>query len=89
MLLQVALFHSFVAEGTSQVVLVVKNPPANEGDVRDFVIVWSLGWEDSLKEGMATHFSILVWEIPWTEEPGRPQTMGSQRVRHNWVTEHT
>ena len=42
--------------------------------------VWSLGWEDPLEEGMATHSSILAWRIPWTEEPGRLQSMGSQRV---------
>ena len=41
-----------------------------------------LVWEDPLKEGMATHFSILAWRIPWTEEPGRPWSMRSQRVRH-------
>ena len=41
----------------------------------------SLGWEDPLEEDMATHSSILVWEIPWTEEPGRLQSMGSYRVR--------
>jgi len=44
---------------------------------------WSLGWEDSLVEGMAIHSSILAWEIPWTEEPGGLQFMGSQRVRHD------
>ena len=38
---------------------------------------------------MATHFSFLAWKIPWTEEPGRPQSMGLQRVGHNQVTEHT
>ena len=48
--------------------------------------VWSLGWEDSLEKEMATHSSILVWEIPWTEEPGRLQSLGSQRVRHDLVT---
>ena len=42
-----------------------------------------LGLEDPLKEGMATHSSILAWRIPWTEEPGRLQSTGSQRVRHN------
>ena len=42
-----------------------------------------LGWEDPLVKEMATHSSILVWKIPWTEEPGRLQSMGSQRVRHN------
>ena len=41
----------------------------------------SLGWEDPLEKGMATSSSILAWRIPWTEEPGRLQSMGSQRVR--------
>ena len=43
----------------------------------------SLGWEDPLEKGMATHSSILAWKIPWTEEPDRLQSMGSQRVRHD------
>ena len=41
------------------------------------------GEEDPLEEEMATHSSILAWKIPWTEEPGGPQSMGSQRVRHD------
>ena len=45
--------------------------------------VQSLGQEDSLEKEMATHSSILAWRIPWTEEPGRLQSMGSQRVGHN------
>ena len=49
--------------------------------------VWSLGWEDSLVKGMATQPSILAWRIPWTEEPGGLQSMGSQRVGHDWVSE--
>ena len=48
--------------------------------------VRSLGHEDPLEEEMATRSSILAWEIPWTEEPGRLQSMGSQRVRNNLVT---
>ena len=60
----------------------VKNPPANQETQ-----VCSLGWEDPLEEGMATHSSILAWRIPWTEEPGGLQSMGSQRVRHDFVTE--
>ena len=44
--------------------------------------VQSLGWEDPLEEGMPTHSSILAWEIPWTEKPGRLQSLGLQRVRH-------
>ena len=51
--------------------------------------VWPMGQEDSMETGIATHFSILAWRIPWTEEPGGLQSMGSQRVRHNWATEHT
>ena len=42
--------------------------------------VQSLGWEDPLEKGMATHSSILAWRIPWTEEPGGPQSMGSQEL---------
>ena len=48
--------------------------------------VQSLGWGDPLEKGMPTHSSILAWRIPWTEEPGRLQSMGLQRVRHDWVT---
>ena len=45
-----------------------------------------LGWENPLEKEMATHSSTLAWKIPWTEEPGRLQSMGSQRVGHDWVT---
>ena len=48
--------------------------------------VQSLGWEDPLEKGMATHASIVAWRISWTSEPGRLQSMESQRVRHNWAT---
>ena len=48
--------------------------------------VWSLGWEDPLEKEMATYSSIPAWRIPWTEEPGGLQSMGSQRVRHDWAT---
>ena len=48
--------------------------------------VQSLGQEDLLEKEMATHASILAWKIPWTEEPGRLQSMGKQRVGHNWAT---
>ena len=47
------------------------------------------GWEDPLEKGMATHSSILAWRNPWTEKPGGLQSMGSQRVRHDWLTKHT
>ena len=46
----------------------------------------SLGWEDPLEKEMVTHSSTLAWKIPWTEEPGRLQSMGSQRVRKDRVT---
>ena len=51
--------------------------------------VQSLGLEDPLEKEIATHSSILAWRIPWTEEPGRLQSTGSQRVEHDWVTSHT
>ena len=56
----------------------VKNPPAMEE-----IWVPSLGQEDSLEKGMETHSSIFAWRIPWTEEPGELQSIGSQRVRHD------
>ena len=48
--------------------------------------IWvpSLGWEDPLEKGMSTHSSLLAWKMSWTGEPGRLQSMGSQRVRHDW-----
>ena len=64
--------------------LMGKNPPANAGDIRD---VGSIpGQEDPLEEGMATHSSIPAWKIPWTEEPGRIQSIGSHRVGHDFAT---
>ena len=65
-----------------KVVLEVKNPPAHAGDIRDESSV--LGWEDPLEEGIATHSSNLAWRIPWTEEPGRLRSTGSQTVGHDW-----
>ena len=65
----------------SQVALVVKNLPANSGDVIDAGS--TLGQEDPLEEGMTTHSTILAWKIPWTEKPDGLQFMGSQRVGHN------
>ena len=59
----------------------VKNPSANEGDIEMWVQF--LGREDPLEEGMVTHSSILAGRIPWTEEPNRLQSLGSQRVRHD------
>ena len=62
----------------SQVGLVVKNLPAKQETQ-----VQSLGQEESLEKEMATHSSIFDWEIPWTEESGGLQFMGSQRIGHN------
>ena len=45
--------------------------------------VQSLGWDDTLEKGMATHFSVLARRIPWREEPGGPQSVGSKRVGHD------
>ena len=61
----------------------VKNLP-----VRKEIRVRSLGQEDPLEKEMAAHSSILAWRTPWTEEPGGPQSMGSQTVGHNLVTEN-
>ena len=65
----------------SLVAQMVRNPPTTLE-----TWVWSLCWEDPLEKGMATHSSILAWRIPWTEGPGRLQSMGSQGVGHDWVT---
>ena len=59
----------------------VKNPPANAGDADS--ILGCFDQEGPLEEEMAPHSSILAWRIPWTEEPGGLQSMGSQRVGHN------
>ena len=64
----------------SLVAQMVKNLP-----VMQETWVQSLSQEDPLEKGMATYPSILVWKIPWTEEPGGPQSMGRRRVRHDWA----
>ena len=66
-------------KGASQVASVVKNLPASAEDAG---YTGSLGREDPLEEGMVIHSGILAWRIPWTEEPGGLQAIGSQRVRH-------
>ena len=66
---------------STMVALVIKNQPANAEDIRDAGSTPGLG--RSLEEGMATHSSILAWRIPWTEEPGGLQSLGSQRVGHH------
>ena len=71
----------YVYTWASQAVLVVKNLPANAGDIE--MQVQSLGQEDPLKEETATHSSILAWRIPWTEEPGGLQSIESQRIGHD------
>ena len=59
----------------------VKNLPANAGDIRD--VVKSLGLEDTLEKHMTTHSSLHAWTVPWTEEPGKLQSIGLQRIRHD------
>ena len=59
----------------------VKNPPVIQETQE--MHVGSLGWEDPLEEGMSTHSTILAWRIPWVEEPGGLQAIGSHRVRHD------
>ena len=68
-------------QGASLLTQRVKNLP-----VMQETQVWSLGWEDPLEKEMATHSSILAWRIPGTEESGGLQSMGLQRVGHNWAT---
>ena len=66
------------ANRTCLVVRTVKRLPSMQE-----TLVRSLGWENPLEKEMATHSHILAWEIPWTEEPGGLQSVGSQRVRHD------
>ena len=68
----------------SLVAELVKNLPAMQETTR---VTWapSLGQEGPPEKGTAMHSSILAWRIPWTEEPGRPQSMGSQRVGHDMI----
>ena len=81
-----ASFHGFISHlyvffGASLVAQTVKHlTTMRETEVQ------SLGREEPLEMGMATHSSTLAWKIPWTEEPGRLQSMGSQRVGHDWAT---
>ena len=77
---QNASFYDWLTDG-----IVIKNLPAmqNMQETR----VQSPGWEDLLEKEMATHSVILAWEIPWTEEPGGLQSMGSQS--QTWLSTHT
>ena len=77
---EIAFRVLFISIWVSLVVQTVKNLPAIQE-----TWVQSLGQEDPLEEGMATHSSILAWRIPWTEDTGRLQSMGLQRVGCNWV----
>ena len=61
----------------------VKNPPEMQETQ-----AWSLGQEDPLEKEMTTHSSVLAWKIQWTEEAVRPQSLGWQRVGHDWAMEH-
>ena len=72
---------AFITDYNMVLAQMVKNPPAMQE-----TWVRSVSWEDPLEKGMATHFSILAWSIPWTEEPGRLQSMGLQRAGHDGVT---
>ena len=76
-LLRATLWASQVAQWLKK----KKNPPANSRNTGQ--LIQSLGWEDLLEKKMATHSSILTWEIPWIDEPGGLQSMGLQRVRHD------
>ena len=83
-------FHEFCVNGiVKQVIFIwgfpsgtmVKNISANIGD--EEIQLSSLGWEDHLEQEMATHFSIIAWKIPWTEELAELQSMGSQKVGYD------
>ena len=73
--------YSVMKYGASLVAQMIKESACNVEDLGSIP-----GSGRSLEKGMATHFSILAWRIPWTEEPGRLQSMGSQRVKHNGAT---
>ena len=74
---------SFIPHHNHVEAQLIRNPPAMQETQ-----VWSLGQEDPLEKEMATHSSILAWEIPATEEPGGLQSRRLQRVRHDWGPEH-
>ena len=75
------MYKCYILVGASQAALVVKNPTANAGDLRDTSSIPGSG--DALEEDMVTHSSILALRIPRIEEPGGLQSIGPQRVRHN------
>ena len=73
--------YSVMKYGASLVAQMIKESACNVEDLGSIP-----GSERSLEKGMAAHFSILAWRIPWTEEPGGLQSLGSQRVKHNGAT---
>ena len=74
--------------GTSQVAQWLKKKSTCQCKERQDTWVLPLGWEDPLEKEMATHSSILAWEIQWAEEPDVLQSLGSQTVKQDWSTEH-
>ena len=82
------LCNWLLLSNSSQAAWVVKNPPASAGDKRDVCLIPGLGREYLLGEENGNHSNILAWRFPWTEKPDGLQSTGSQRVRHDWVTEH-
>ena len=74
-----AIFYPFILFQPSSLVAQMVKRPSTMQETQ----VQSLGWEDPLEKEMATHSGTLAWKIPWTEEPGRLQSTGSQRVGHN------
>ena len=84
LLVRVTIFLSLLLWCTSLVVQTVKNLPAVQK-----TCIWSLGWKDPLKKGVATHSSTLAWRITHTKEPDALQAIGSQRIGHDWVTNTT
>ena len=94
-LLFLYMFYFFLLYFFFLIMLLLILPPLRASLVAQMVmclsamwetLVWSPGQEDPLEKGMATHSSTLAWKIPWMEEPGRLQSMGSQRVGDDWAT---
>ena len=75
------MYKCYILVGASQAALVVKNPPANAGDLRGMDSIPGSG--DPLEEGMATHSSILALRIPWIEETGGLQSIGPHTIGHD------
>ena len=84
---QLSICRSSISIWASKVALPVKNPPANTGHPRNAGSILGSGYP--MEESMATQSSILAWRIPWTEEPGRLQSIGSQRHTTEQLSMHT